>query len=63
MASHEVRKKTKAVLKELRHMRKLNRMALESGRLFNRPNVVREAIDFAPKLEAQIKDWKKALKR
>jgi hypothetical protein len=63
MASHEVRKKMKAVLKELRHMRRLNRMSLEAGRSFNRPHVVKEALDFAPRLEAQIRDWKKALSR
>lgn len=61
--SHEVRKKMKAVLKELRHMRKLNRMSLEAGRAFNRPHVVREATEFARKLEEQIKDWKRALAR
>jgi hypothetical protein len=61
--SHEVRKKMKAALKELRKMRKLNKRALEFGREFNRPGVVREATDFAPKLEKQIQGFKKALAR
>jgi len=61
--SHDVRKKMKRALRELRRMRKVNNMTLEFGRLFNRPAVVREASDFAPKLEAQIKQWKKALAR
>jgi hypothetical protein len=59
--SHEVRKKMKGALRELRQMRKLNNMTLEFGRLANRPAVVREASDFAPRLENQIKQWKKAL--
>jgi hypothetical protein len=61
--SHEVRKKMKGALRELRQMRKLNNMTLEFGRLANRPAVVREASDFAPRLEAQIKKWKKVLAR
>jgi hypothetical protein len=61
--SDDVRRKMKSCLRELREMRRLNKRALEFGRLFNRPHVVKEALDFAPKLNAQIKDWKKALAR
>ena len=61
--SHDVRKKMKRALRELRRMRKVNKMTLEFGRLFNRPAVVREASAFAPQLEEQIKQWKKALAR
>jgi hypothetical protein len=61
--SREVREKMKAALKELRQMRKMNKRALEFGRAFNRPAVVREATDFAPKLEEQIRGFKKALAR
>jgi hypothetical protein len=57
------RKAARKTLRELRAMRRMNRVCLDAGKLLNRPLVLKEASGFMPKLDVQIAAWEKALAR